>query len=103
LRRISVAPASPAAAFRDQVHTAVADMRNDQVNQLAGQDQRGVVALAGDPQAGQDRQADRPAQERRVADDADHHPAVTRRVVVAGATSVMMPGGAMELAAYAAP
>jgi hypothetical protein len=83
LEEISVAPASPAAAFRDQVHTAVADMRNDQVNQLAGQDQWGVVALSGDPQAGQDRQADRPAQERRVVDDADHHPAVTPGALVA--------------------
>jgi hypothetical protein len=44
----------------DQVHRPLAEGGGGQVNQLAGQHQRGAVAVAGQPQAGQDRQAHRP-------------------------------------------
>ena len=88
----------------DQVDGALPDMLNDQVEQFAGQHQGGVVGVAGDPQPGEDRQADRPAHKRRPTDDADHHPAVAPGgPVTCGAVAVMMPGGAMELAARAAP
>jgi hypothetical protein len=56
----------------------VPDVVDDQVEQLAGQDQRGMVPIAGQPQPGKDRQAHRPGEQRRVTADADHHPAVTQ-------------------------
>jgi hypothetical protein len=88
----------------DQVHRPVPDVGDDQVEQFAGQDQRGVVALAGDPQPGKDRQAHRPGEERQVHDDADHHPAVTPRwPVAAGAVAVVVPGRAVQFWAGTAP
>jgi hypothetical protein len=88
----------------DQVDGAVPDMAGDHVQELAGQHQRGVVGVAGDPQPGQDRQAHRPGQERRVTDDADHDPAVAPGgPVAAGASAVVVPGGAVQPAAAATP
>jgi len=82
----------------DQVDGAVAEMVHDQVEQLAGQQQRGAVGVAGDPQPGQDGQAHRPGEERQVDDDADHHPAVAPGgPVTAGAVAVVVPGRAVQL------
>ncbi len=88
----------------DQVDGAVAEMATDQVEQLAGQDEGGVVGVAGDPQPRQDRQAYRPGDKRQVDDDADHHPAVAPGgPVAAGAVAVVVPGSAVQLWAAAAP
>ncbi len=88
----------------DQVDGPVAEVDDGQVEQFAGQLQRGVVGVAGGPQAGQDRQAHRPAQEREVDDDADHDPAVAPGgPVAAGAVAVVVPGRAVQLWAAAAP
>jgi hypothetical protein len=88
----------------DQVDRPLAEVDNDQVEQLAGQQQRGAVWLAGGPQPGQDRQAHHPVKERQVADGADHDPAVAPGgPVTAGATAVVVPGGAVQPAAGPAP
>src|SRR6266540_616557 len=88
----------------DQVHGLVPEVGDDQVEQLAGQDQRGGVWLAGDPQPGQDRQADRSGDKRQVDDDTDHDPAVAPGgPVAAGSVAVVVPGGAVQFAAAAAP
>jgi hypothetical protein len=47
----------------DQVNRAAVEVGDGQVEQVAGQDERGVVGVAGQPQPGQDGQAHRPGQE----------------------------------------
>ncbi len=88
----------------DQVDRPVPQVATDQVEQPAGQLQWGAVRVTGDPQPGKDRQADRPGDKRQVDDDADHHPAVAPGgPVAAGAVAVVVPGGAMDLAAGPVP
>ena len=88
----------------DQVHRPAVDVGDDQVQQLAGQLQRGVVGVAGEPQPRQDGQAHRPVQEREMDDDADHDPAVAPGgAVAAGAVAVVVPGRAVQLWAAAVP
>jgi len=88
----------------DQVDGPAVEVAAGQVNQLAGQLQRGVVGVAGDPQPRQDGQAHRPVQEREMDDDADHDPAVAPGgAVAAGAVAVVVPGRAVQLWAGAVP